>query len=94
MSDPEDELLADLAGGSSAIDVAVAEASAWIGDGVEGVGEGRTDNGEPCLVVFVSSLDPAVRDRIPTAINGYPVILSSTDAFRAEAGEVGEAGGE
>ncbi len=87
MSDPADELLADLAGGSSPIEAAVAEASAWIGDGVEGVGEGRTDGGEPCLVVFVSSLDPAVRDRIPTAVNDYPVILSTTDAFRAEPGD-------
>lgn len=87
MADPEDELLADLAGGSSAIDAAVAEASAWIGDGVEGVGEGRTDRGVPCLVVFVSSLDPAVRDRIPTAVNDFPVILSTSDTFRAEAGD-------
>ncbi len=84
MSDAEDELLADLAGEPSSLQDAIAEMSSWIGEGIEGVGEGRTDAGEPCIIVYVSALDQATRDRIPVEVDGHPVVLSATDIFRAE----------
>ncbi len=87
MGDPEDELLADLDAEPSSIERAVAEASSWIGDGIEGVGEGRTDDGEPCVVVFVSTLDADTRRRIPSSVGDHPVVLSGTDPFRVEAAE-------
>ncbi|MEL6982827.1 MAG: hypothetical protein AAFO29_10430 [Actinomycetota bacterium] len=83
MSDGDD-LLAGMAEPPSALDAAIGEASIWIGDGIEGVGEGRTDDGSPCLVVFVSALDQATRDRVPATMHGYPVVLSATDSFVAE----------
>jgi hypothetical protein len=62
---------------------AIEEASQWIGKGVEGVGEGRTEDGDPCVVVFVSRGGVQLEDRLPDAIRGFAVIVSGTDEFHA-----------
>ena len=62
---------------------AIEEASQWIGKGIEGVGEGRTDDGKPCIVVFVSRGGIQLEDRLPDTIRGFAVIISGTEEFHA-----------
>lgn len=79
-----EELMAGMSGGSdSAISSALDDASQWVGDGIEGVGEGRTADGEPCIVVMVSELDPARRAKIPAEFGGFEVVLDETDTIHA-----------
>lgn len=59
-------------------------AQRWIGEDIQGVAIGATDEGEPVVVVY--SLDPAsaaVRS-LPQECEGLPVRVETGDAFRAE----------
>jgi hypothetical protein len=47
-------------------------------EGVVGVGQGLTDSGEDCLKVLVVADTPELRRRIPTSLEGYPVVLRPT----------------
>ncbi|MFC9919555.1 hypothetical protein [Agromyces binzhouensis] len=59
--DPVDELIA-------------AEQDRLLGlSGVDGVGHGRTDEGEDAIIVWIS--DPAAATSVPRAIEGVPVIV-------------------
>ena len=69
--------------GDSAIARALEDAAEWIGPGIEGVGEGRTDDGEPCIVVLASRLDPETRARIPQTHAGFAVVVHDTDTIHA-----------
>jgi hypothetical protein len=51
-------------------------------DGVEGTAIGLYE-GKPCIKIFTSSKPQEIRDKIPPTIEGYPVIIEETGAFRA-----------
>lgn len=63
---------------------ALATAETWLGEDIQGVAIGRTDQGDRCVVVY--TLDPtsaAVRS-LPEEFEGLPVRVESGDAFRTE----------
>jgi hypothetical protein len=51
-------------------------------DGVEGTAIGLY-KGKPCIKIFTSVKAQELRDKIPPAIEGYPVIIEQTGKFRA-----------
>ena len=62
---------------------ALEQATAWLSlNGVEGVGLGEVD-GEPCILVLVSS-PQQLPPRIPWRFQGYRVEIQSAGRFRAE----------
>ena len=50
--------------------------------GVEGTAIGLFE-GKPCIKIFTSSKAQEIRDKIPSTVEGYPVIIEETGAFRA-----------
>ncbi len=50
--------------------------------GVEGTAIGLFE-GKPCIKIFTSSKPQEVRDKIPSTVEGYPVIIEETGEFRA-----------
>ena len=50
--------------------------------GVEGTAIGLFE-GKPCIKIFSSRKPQEVRDKIPSTVEGYPVIIEETGAFRA-----------
>lgn len=50
--------------------------------GVEGTAIGIY-KGNPCIKIFTSVNVQELRDKIPTAVEGYPVIIEHTGVFRA-----------
>lgn len=63
---------------------ALSAARQWIGEDIQGVAIGATEDGDPAVVVY--SLDPAsaaVRS-LPSEFEGLPVRVETGDAFRTE----------
>jgi len=50
--------------------------------GVEGTAIGLSE-GKPCIRIFTSRKPQEVRGKIPSTVEGYPVIIEETGAFRA-----------
>lgn len=50
---------------------------------VQGVGQGKTDDGRDCLRVMVAGLTPEVRARIPEEVEGVPVQVVESGEFQA-----------
>jgi hypothetical protein len=50
--------------------------------GVSGVGIGECE-GEPCLVVMVAEKTDELLKVIPSSVDGFPVVVEETGAFRA-----------
>lgn len=50
--------------------------------GVEGTAIGLF-KGKPCIRIFTSSRSREVRAKIPSTVEGYPVIIEETGEFRA-----------
>jgi len=50
--------------------------------GVEGTAIGLSE-GKPCIKIFTSRKPQQIRDKIPSTVEGYPVIIEETGAFRA-----------
>ncbi len=50
--------------------------------GVEGTAIGLCE-GKPCITIFSSSKPQQLKDKIPSTVEGYPVIIEETGAFRA-----------
>jgi len=50
--------------------------------GVEGTAIGLYE-GKPCIKVFTSRKPQQLRDKIPSTVEGYPVIIEETGAFHA-----------
>ncbi len=50
--------------------------------GVEGTAIGLFE-GKPCIKIFTSLKSQEVRDKIPSTVEGYPVIIEETGEFRA-----------
>ena len=56
---------------------------AWMAiPGVEGTAIGLFE-GKPCIKIFSSRKPQEVRGKIPSTVEGYPVIIEETGAFRA-----------
>jgi len=56
---------------------------AWMAiPGVEGTAIGLYE-GKPCIKIFSSSKPQQLRDKIPSTVEGYPVIIEETGEFRA-----------
>ena len=50
--------------------------------GVEGTAIGLSE-GKHCIKIFTSSKPQQLRDKIPSRVEGYPVIIEETGKFRA-----------
>ena len=50
--------------------------------GVEGTAIGLYE-GKPCIKIFTSKKPQELRAKIPSTVEGYPVIIEETGAFRA-----------
>ena len=50
--------------------------------GVEGTAIGLFED-KPCIKIFTSSKSQEIRAKIPSTVEGYPVIIEETGAFRA-----------
>ena len=50
--------------------------------GVIGTAEGLC-NSKPCIKVYVIKKTPQLTQRIPTTLEGYPVVIEETGEFRA-----------
>jgi len=50
--------------------------------GVEGTAIGLFE-GKPCIKIFTSKKPHEIRAKIPSTVEGYPVIIEETGAFRA-----------
>ena len=50
--------------------------------GVEGTAIGLSD-GKPCIMVFSSIKADKLRAKIPSTVDGYPVVITETGTFRA-----------
>jgi hypothetical protein len=50
--------------------------------GVVGVAEGETSDG-PCIMVFVAERTPGVTGRIPSELEGWPVLVRESGEFQA-----------
>lgn len=50
--------------------------------GVEGTAIGLSE-GKPCIKIFTSLKPQQLRDKIPSTVEGYPVIIEETGEFRA-----------
>ena len=56
---------------------------AWMAiPGVEGTAIGLFE-GKPCIKIFSSRKPQQLRDKIPSTVEGYRVIIEETGAFRA-----------
>ena len=51
--------------------------------GVAGMGQGLTDDGRDCIVVFAEALNDTLKKEIPAEIEGHPVRIEVTGGFRA-----------
>jgi predicted small lipoprotein YifL len=51
-------------------------------EGVEGTAIGLSE-GKPCIKVLTSSAAEQVRAKIPSMVEGYPVVVEQTGVFRA-----------
>jgi hypothetical protein len=50
--------------------------------GVEGIAIGQYKD-KPCILIFSSVEPKKLRDKIPSSVEGYPVIIEQTGAFKA-----------
>ena len=51
-------------------------------EGVEGTAIGLSE-GKPCIKVLTSSAAEQIRAKIPSVVEGYPVVIEQTGVFRA-----------
>ena len=50
--------------------------------GVQGTAIGMSE-GKPCILILSSVKPETVQDKIPSTVQGYPVVVRETGAFRA-----------
>jgi hypothetical protein len=62
---------------------ALATAEGWVGDQVQGVAIGATDDGRPCVVVYTSDPTSVQVQQLPGQCEGLPVRVERTDNFSA-----------
>lgn len=59
---------------------ALHEAAGWVGGEISAVGLGRTDDGDPCVVVYAGPEAP----ELPSELNGLPVQVISSGPIQAQ----------
>ena len=62
---------------------AIEVAQRLLGGLAEGVGQGMTPDGHPCVAVMVDHLTPDLEERIPSEIEGFPVQIIEAGTFHA-----------
>jgi hypothetical protein len=62
---------------------ALTAASTWVGGDVQGVAIGATEDGEPCVTVYVLDTQSETVAGLPSHCEGLPVRVESGDAFTA-----------
>ena len=50
--------------------------------GVQGTAIGMSE-GKPCILILSSVKPETLQDKIPSTVQGYPVVIKETGAFRA-----------
>lgn len=67
------------------IESAVVEASdTWMNqEGIEGVGQGKTEKGRDCILVFVSNDSAAAVRQLPSKFKGFKVVVKNTGIIQA-----------
>ena len=50
--------------------------------GVQGTAIGLSE-GKPCILILSSVKPETLQDKIPSTVQGYPVVIKETGAFRA-----------
>ena len=50
--------------------------------GIQGTAIGMSE-GKPCILILSSVKPETLRDKIPSQVEGYPVVIRETGAFRA-----------
>jgi hypothetical protein len=50
--------------------------------GVVGTGQGLCED-QPCIKIFVATLTPELQAKIPTRLDGYPVVIENTGTFKS-----------
>jgi len=55
-------------------------------EGVVSVGQGELEDHSPCIRIFLKQHDAALERRIPSHLEGYPVIVQVTGEIRAMPG--------
>ena len=63
---------------------ALAAAEQWIGQDIQGVAIGATEDGDPVVVVYALDPDSAGVGSLPRECEGLPVRVETGDAFRAQ----------
>ncbi|MFN0037367.1 MAG: hypothetical protein ACKVUS_20095 [Saprospiraceae bacterium] len=68
------------------IETAISEASeAWMQwEGVEAVGQGKTDNDKDCIMVFVSSDTVQALKKLPEEFKGFKVVVQNIGKIDAQ----------
>jgi len=55
--------------------------------GVVGLYESRTAEDVPCIKILVVRLDDTLRARLPSTLEGYPVLIEESGEIRAMPGD-------
>lgn len=63
---------------------ALSAAEQWIGEDIQGVAIGATDDGGPVVVVYALHPDSATVRSLPQECEGLPVRVETGDAFSTE----------
>lgn len=50
--------------------------------GVVGVYVGETEEGNACICIMVRELTPELKRRVPTLLDGYPIVIEVTGEMR------------
>ena len=51
-------------------------------EGIQGVGEGRTDDGRPCVLILATVPAEQLAGAVPDTLEGWPVRIDSGDEIR------------
>jgi hypothetical protein len=51
--------------------------------GVVGTAESRTSDGRPCILVMLGKASPELRAKLPSELEGWPVVVEVTGEFHA-----------
>lgn len=68
---------------SKSIEQVLKENTDWLMDvpGVVGTAQGLCDD-KPCIKIYVIELNPELEKKLPGTLEGYPVEVEETGAFR------------
>lgn len=79
-----DDLTSAIAQPSGREQRALQQAQQWVTGDVAGVGLGQTEDGEPCILVYLTRPGSAAATALPDAVEGLPVTVVPAEAFSAQ----------